>query len=101
MSRTPNVSPLDLRSVFSKMFNRYHHLGEKNWLLFITGKTGLAIHGDGETDLARSPVRAFGRAILTTLHAMAMLVREHSEIGASAHFDAHARQLTDFGHKRL
>ena len=27
--------------------------GEKNWLLSITGWTGLAIHGDGEADLAR------------------------------------------------
>ena len=49
----------------------------------MTPQTGLAIHGDGETDLARVPVRAFSQAIpVATLHAnanvgKAKLVHQH------------------------
>ena len=44
------------------MFHRYHHLGENLVALYYTGRTGLAIvHGDGQADSARVPVKSFGR----------------------------------------
>ena len=42
--------------MFTKMLQRYHHLGETLVALYYTGWTGLAIHGDGEDDLARAPL---------------------------------------------